>query len=164
MLRPVPAGAERSQQDLLLLDEPLSEGGPASRPRSLCLYALRGRDRGQPAGVTTLEEQLAGLEVFEEETLAAVAGEAPSSPILQAFANTVLACSIELDVYCVVGEVEQRPSETQPKGEANGLPHEHSPALAPLDPAITVLFCQIDDAYTTPLNPRGGGEGRGGGR
>jgi phytoene synthase len=46
-------------------------------------------------GVTTLEEQLAGLEVFEEETLAAVAGEAVENPVLRAFANTVLACGIE---------------------------------------------------------------------
>jgi phytoene synthase len=42
-------------------------------------------------GITTLEEQLAGLEAFEEETLATIAGEyAPSNPVLRAFANTVL--------------------------------------------------------------------------
>lgn len=41
-------------------------------------------------GATSLEEQLAGLDAFEEETLAAVAGEAVGNPVLRAFANTVL--------------------------------------------------------------------------
>jgi phytoene synthase len=46
-------------------------------------------------GVTTLEEQFAGLEMFQEETLAAVAGEAVENPVLRAFADTVLSCGIE---------------------------------------------------------------------
>ena len=33
--------------------------------------------------------------------------------------------------------------------------HEHTPGLALLEEAITVLFCEIDDAYAH-LNPRGG--------
>jgi len=46
-------------------------------------------------GMTTLDEQLARLEAFEEDTLAAVSGEyAPPNPILRAFANTVLACNL----------------------------------------------------------------------
>lgn len=45
-------------------------------------------------GITTLSEQLSGLEAFEEETLAAVAGEVASNPVLRAFANTALARNI----------------------------------------------------------------------
>jgi phytoene synthase len=46
-------------------------------------------------GATTLEEQLTGLSSFEEETLAAVSGEAVANPVLRAFANTVLLSGIE---------------------------------------------------------------------
>ncbi len=46
-------------------------------------------------GITTLDEQLVVLEAFEEETLATVAGETTSNPVLRAFANTVLACGIQ---------------------------------------------------------------------
>ena len=41
-------------------------------------------------GATSLEEQLFGLDAFEAETLAAVAGEPVANPILRAFANTVV--------------------------------------------------------------------------
>jgi 15-cis-phytoene synthase len=47
-------------------------------------------------GATTLDEQLAGLRSFEEETLAAVAGEVIANPVLRAFADTVLLSNIEL--------------------------------------------------------------------
>jgi phytoene synthase len=40
-------------------------------------------------GATSLEEQLLALEAFEEETLAAVAGEEVPNPVLRAYANTV---------------------------------------------------------------------------
>ena len=46
-------------------------------------------------GATGLEEQLASLEAFEEETLGAVSGEAVENPVLRAFANTVLLRGIE---------------------------------------------------------------------
>jgi phytoene synthase len=63
------------------------------RPHVHALYAfMRYADElVDNPGITTLEEQLADLEAFEEETLAAVAGEyVPSNPVLRAFANTVL--------------------------------------------------------------------------
>lgn len=40
-------------------------------------------------GATSLEEQLARLESFENETLAAVSGETVENPVLRAYANTV---------------------------------------------------------------------------
>ena len=49
-------------------------------------------------GVTTLDEQLVGLEIFEHETLAAVAGQETPNPVLRAFAQTVLVCHIETDL------------------------------------------------------------------
>jgi phytoene synthase len=46
-------------------------------------------------GITTLDEQLAGLEAFEEEALSAVVGATTPNPVLRAFANTVHARDIE---------------------------------------------------------------------
>jgi phytoene synthase len=62
------------------------------RPHVHALYAfMRYADEiVDSPGATSLEEQLAGLDAFEEETLAAVAGEAVGNPVLRAFANTVL--------------------------------------------------------------------------
>ena len=67
------------------------------RPHVHALYAfMRYADEiVDNPGVTTLDEQLAGLETFEEETLAVIAGEHVSpNPVLRAFANTVLARGI----------------------------------------------------------------------
>lgn len=68
------------------------------RPHVHALYAfMRYADEivDNPR-TTTLDEQLAGLEAFEEETLTAVAGEyATTNPVLQAFANTVRERGIE---------------------------------------------------------------------
>jgi phytoene synthase len=62
------------------------------RPHVHALYAfMRYADEiVDNPGATPLNEQLAGLEAFEEETLAAVDGEAVGNPVLRAFANTVL--------------------------------------------------------------------------
>ncbi len=49
-------------------------------------------------GATSLGEQLSGLEAFEVETLAAVAGEPVANPILRAFANTVILRGIGTDL------------------------------------------------------------------
>ena len=49
-------------------------------------------------GTTSLAEQLSGLEAFEAETLAAVAGEPVANPILRAFANTVVLRGIGPDL------------------------------------------------------------------
>jgi 15-cis-phytoene synthase len=70
------------------------------RPHVHALYGfLRYADEiVDNPGKTSLEDQLIGLEAFEEETLAAVAGEAVSNPILRAFANTVLAHDIGTDL------------------------------------------------------------------
>ena len=67
------------------------------RPHVHALYAfMRYADEiVDNPGVTSLDEQLAGLQFFEEETLAAVAGEAVANPVLRAFANTVLLRAIE---------------------------------------------------------------------
>jgi 15-cis-phytoene synthase len=46
-------------------------------------------------GATPLGEQLATLEAFEDETLAAVAGEEVPNPVLHAYANTVRVRGIE---------------------------------------------------------------------
>ncbi len=69
------------------------------RPHVHALYAfMRYADEiVDDPGTTTLDEQLAGLEAFEEYTLAAVSGEAILNPILRAFANTALARGIETD-------------------------------------------------------------------
>lgn len=67
------------------------------RPHVHALYAfMRYADEiVDNPGATSLDEQLAGLRSFEEETLAAVAGEAVANPVLLAFANTVLLRGIE---------------------------------------------------------------------
>jgi len=67
------------------------------RPHVHALYAfMRCADEiVDDPGIATLDEQLADLEAFEEETLAVVAGEAVADPVLRAFANTVLARGIE---------------------------------------------------------------------
>ena len=61
------------------------------RPHVHALYAfMRYADEiVDNPGLTTLEEQLAALEAFEGETLAAMAREEVSNPVLRAFANTV---------------------------------------------------------------------------
>ncbi len=66
------------------------------RPHVHALYAfMRYADEiVDNPGITTLAEQLVGLRSFEEETLAAVAGEKVPNPILRAFADTVLTCDI----------------------------------------------------------------------
>ncbi len=70
------------------------------RPHVHALYAfMRYADEiVDNPGATSLDEQLAGLEVFEEETLAAVAGEVVLNPVLQAYANTVVVCGIGPDL------------------------------------------------------------------
>ncbi len=68
------------------------------RPHVHALYAfMRYADEiVDNPGTTTLDEQLGDLQVFEEETLAAVAGEyIPLNPILRALASTALSCAIE---------------------------------------------------------------------
>lgn len=45
-------------------------------------------------GVTGFEEQLASLESFESETMAAVSGEMVENPVLRAYTNTVRECEI----------------------------------------------------------------------
>src|SRR5918999_836203 len=64
---------------------------PEVRPHVHALYAfMRYADEiVDNPGVTTPDEQLAALEAFEEETLAAVAGEEVPNPVLRAYANTV---------------------------------------------------------------------------
>jgi phytoene synthase len=64
---------------------------PGVRPHVHALYAfMRYADEiVDNPGVTTLDEQLAALEAFEAETLAAVAGEEVPNPVLRAYANTV---------------------------------------------------------------------------
>ncbi|HEX2182156.1 MAG TPA: phytoene/squalene synthase family protein [Rubrobacteraceae bacterium] len=61
------------------------------RPHVHALYAfMRYADEiVDNPGATSLEEQLSALEAFEEETLAAVAGEEVPNPVLRAYANTV---------------------------------------------------------------------------
>ncbi len=70
------------------------------RPHVHALYAfMRYADEiVDNPGATSLNEQLAGLRSFEEETLAAVSGEAIANPVLQAFANTVLLRGIAPDL------------------------------------------------------------------
>jgi phytoene synthase len=64
---------------------------PEVRPHVHALYAfMRYADEiVDNPGVTTLDEQLAALEAFEVQTLAAVAGEEVPNPVLRAYANTV---------------------------------------------------------------------------
>jgi phytoene synthase len=64
---------------------------PEVRPHVHALYAfMRYADEiVDNPGATSLEEQLSALEAFEEETLAAVAGEEVPNPVLRAYANTV---------------------------------------------------------------------------
>ena len=70
---------------------------PHVRPRVHALYAfMRYADEiVDNPGVTSLEEQLAGLEAFERETMAAVAGEPVANPVLRAYADTVRRSGIE---------------------------------------------------------------------
>lgn len=64
---------------------------PEVRPHVHALYAfMRYADEiVDNPGRTALDEQLAALETFEEETLAAVAGERVPNPVLRAYASTV---------------------------------------------------------------------------
>src|SRR5215208_7302587 len=64
---------------------------PEVRPHVHALYAfMRYADEiVDNPGRTTPDEQLSALEAFEEETLAAVAGERVPNPVLRAYANTV---------------------------------------------------------------------------
>ena len=70
---------------------------PHVRPRVHALYAfMRYADEiVDNPGVTSLGEQFGGLEAFERETMAAVAGEPVANPVLRAYADTVRACGIE---------------------------------------------------------------------
>lgn len=69
------------------------------RPHVHAIYAfMREADEiVDDPGEATLGKQLARLDGFEEETLAAISGETVSTPTLRAFANTVRSCGIELD-------------------------------------------------------------------
>ncbi len=69
------------------------------RPHVHALYAyMRYADEiVDNPGPTTLREQLAALEAFEGETLAAMAGEDVSNPVLRAFANTARERGITLE-------------------------------------------------------------------
>ena len=70
---------------------------PDVRPHVHALYAfMRYADEivDNPGG-TTPQEQLASLEAFEEETLAAVAGEDVPNPVLRAYAATARERGIE---------------------------------------------------------------------
>jgi 15-cis-phytoene synthase len=69
---------------------------PEVRPHVHALYAfMRYADEiVDNPGHTTLDEQLAALEDFEEKTLAAVAGEEIPDPILRAYADTARTCGI----------------------------------------------------------------------
>lgn len=63
---------------------------PEVRPHVHALYAfMRYADEiVDNPGATTPDEQLASLELFEEETLAAISGEPVPNPVLRAYANT----------------------------------------------------------------------------
>lgn len=69
------------------------------RPHVHAIYAfMREADEiVDDPGEATLEDQLAGLDHFERETVAAISGEAVANPTLRAFANTVRLHGIELD-------------------------------------------------------------------
>ncbi|HSL01877.1 MAG TPA: phytoene/squalene synthase family protein [Rubrobacteraceae bacterium] len=64
---------------------------PEVRPHVHALYAfMRYADEiVDNPGATSADEQLASLEHFEEETLAAISGEPVPNPVLRAYANTV---------------------------------------------------------------------------
>ncbi|HEU4493599.1 MAG TPA: phytoene/squalene synthase family protein, partial [Rubrobacteraceae bacterium] len=70
---------------------------PEVRPHVHALYAfMRYADEiVDNPGATSLEEQLCALEAFEEETLAAVAGDEVPNPVLRAYADTVRVCGID---------------------------------------------------------------------
>jgi 15-cis-phytoene synthase len=70
---------------------------PEVRPHVHALYAfMRYADEiVDNPGATTLDEQLAALEAFEEETLAAVSGEEVPNPVLRAYATTARERGIE---------------------------------------------------------------------
>jgi phytoene synthase len=71
---------------------------PEVRPHVYALYAfMRYADEivDNPHG-SSLEEQYAALDEFENETVAAVMGEGTVNPVLHAFSNTVRARGIEL--------------------------------------------------------------------
>jgi 15-cis-phytoene synthase len=70
---------------------------PEVKPHVHALYAfMRYADEiVDNPGHTSLDEQLAALEAFEEETMAAVTGEEVSNPVLRAYANTVRTRGIE---------------------------------------------------------------------
>jgi phytoene synthase len=67
------------------------------RPRVHALYAfMRYADEiVDNPGDLDLAEQLAALDVFEAQTLAAMAGTPVANPVLRAFADTATACGIE---------------------------------------------------------------------
>jgi 15-cis-phytoene synthase len=67
------------------------------RPHVHALYAfMRYADEiVDNPGATTLDEQLAALEAFEDETLAALSGEEVPDPVLRAYAATARTCGIE---------------------------------------------------------------------
>ena len=67
------------------------------RPRVHALYAfMRYADEiVDNTGNLDLAEQLVALEVFEAQTLAAMAGAPVENPVLRAFADTATACAIE---------------------------------------------------------------------
>ncbi|WP_053057678.1 phytoene/squalene synthase family protein [Rubrobacter aplysinae] len=69
------------------------------RPHVHAIYAfMREADEiVDDPGEASLEEQLAGLDGFEAETVAAISGESVANPTLRAFANTVRLHGIELD-------------------------------------------------------------------
>lgn len=69
------------------------------RPHVYALYAfMRYADEiVDSPGALSPEEQLAGLERFEKETVAAIMGAEVLNPILRAFANTVRMRGIELE-------------------------------------------------------------------
>lgn len=72
---------------------------PEVRPHVHAMYAfMRYADEivDNPHG-TGAEEQLAGLEAFERETVAAISGEEVPNPVLRAFANTVRTRGVELE-------------------------------------------------------------------
>lgn len=68
------------------------------RPHVHAIYAfMREADEiVDDPGDASLQEQLAGLDAFEGETIAAISGEAVANPTLRAFANTVRLHGIEL--------------------------------------------------------------------
>lgn len=72
---------------------------PEVRPHVHAVYAfMREADEivDDPGGAS-LDEQLASLDAFEDETVAAISGETVANPTLRAFANTVRSRGIELD-------------------------------------------------------------------